>query len=130
MVLGRVKLVETRKERNKIKRMGGVGSKAAVVVAITHAYKGQSIPPYALCHQEVQCMNIKRISKWPNLQYQWKLYEKKGEGKMKRKNEGHSVAVAGEKRLTAYMIRWEREFLRMMTGTPQVPQSTIEIIKQ
>ena len=30
---------------------------------------------------------------------------------MKRKNEGHSVAVAGEKRLTAYMIRWGgREF--------------------
>ena len=34
---------------------------------------------------------------------------------MKIKNEGHSVAVAGEKRLTAYMIRWWHQGKRIFS---------------
>ena len=42
-----------------------------------------------------------------------------------KKNEGQFGRRGGSRRLTAYMIRWAREFSPMIKGTPSVPQSTI-----
>lgn len=48
------------------------------------------------------------------------------EGKDEReKNEGQFGRRGGSRRLTAYMIRWAREFSPMIKGTQSVPQSTI-----
>ena len=53
----------------------------------------------------------------------WEMVKK--EKDEREKNEGQFGRRGGSRRLTAYMIRWAREFSPMIKGTPSVPQSTI-----